>query len=271
MSTYIQIEIISPLEQEQKDILIAVFSGMGFTGFEEERKSLKAFVPQQDFDEASVIDYCEINNIEFVKSVIEERNWNEEWEKNFEPVIVDDYCAIRADFHAPIKNIKHEIIITPKMSFGTGHHATTYMMIQAMQQLDFTNKSVFDFGTGTGVLAILAEKEGAESIVAIDNDEWSIENAKENLERNSCRKIKLYRADEINEQKQFDIILANINRNVILHYLPAMKQHLATDGVLLLSGLLQTDKDIILAEAAKNNLKNTSELERNSWICLKMQ
>lgn len=271
MSTYLEFAFISPLEEEQKDMLIAVLSGMGFTGFEEDRKKLKAFVPEEDFDEAAFTTYCSINELHFVKTELEEKNWNEEWEKNFEPVIVGDYCAIRADFHQPIANVKHEIIITPKMSFGTGHHATTYMMIQAMQQLDFRDKSVFDFGTGTGVLAILAEKENAETITAIDNDEWSIENAKENLERNNCNKIILYRADELNEGKQFDIILANINRNVILQFLPAMKQHLAKDGVLLLSGLLHTDREIILEEALKNNLKNVETIERNSWICLKMQ
>ena len=122
----------------------------------------------------------------FKETLIPEANWNQVWESNFDPVIVDDFVAIRADFHEPVKGVSLEIIITPKMSFGTGHHATTYMMIEQMRELDFTGKSVFDFGTGTGVLAILAEKLGANKVIAVDNDEWSIENAEENFEKNNC-------------------------------------------------------------------------------------
>ncbi len=124
--------------------------------------------------------------LSFSKTIIEETNWNQVWESNFDPVIVDDFVAVRAHFHEPIKNVQHEIVITPKMSFGTGHHATTYMMMQQMRELDFAGKNVFDFGTGTGVLAILAEKLGAQKVIAIDNDDWSIENADENVKRNNC-------------------------------------------------------------------------------------
>ncbi len=271
MSAHIEIKITSPLNEERKDILVAVFSSMGFTGFEEEKNVVKAFILAQDFDEHAFNEYCEENEIDFEKNILEEKNWNEEWEKNFAPVIVENYCAIRADFHGPVQNVKHEIIITPKMSFGTGHHATTYMMIKAMRQLDFTNKEVFDFGTGTGVLAILAEKEGAVNVLAIDNDEWSIENAKENIERNSCSRITIGKADSIDTNKKFDIILANINRNVILQHLRDMKLHLAEGGILMLSGLLNSDKNIILEEATRCDLKSTDMIEQNSWICLKMQ
>ena len=129
--------------------------------------------------------------IGFSETTIEETNWNQVWESSFEPVVVDDFVAVRADFHEPIKGIKHEIVITPKMSFGTGHHATTYMMLEQMGKLDFKDKRVLDFGTGTGVLAILAEKMGAKKIIAIDNDEWSIENANENIKRNNCVAVEL--------------------------------------------------------------------------------
>src|SRR5205085_7037613 len=139
----------------------------------------------------------------------------EEWEKNFERVIIDDFVAIRAPFHKPIQKVTHEIVITPKMSFGTGHHATTFMMIQQMQDVDFKNKKVLDFGTGTGILAILAEKLGATKITAIDNDEWSISNANENIKTNNCRNIQLLLSDSPMLSQKFDVILANINKSVI--------------------------------------------------------
>jgi ribosomal protein L11 methyltransferase len=148
---------------------------------------LLAYFNEEDFPSYDVQSL--LNGYNFQSNTIPEQNWNEEWEQNFQPVVVDDFCAVRAHFHAPISTVKHEIIITPKMSFGTGHHATTYMMMQQMQNIDFNNKSVFDFGTGTGILAILAEKCGAKEIIAIDNDEWSYKNAEENLEMNSVKKL----------------------------------------------------------------------------------
>ena len=154
------------------------------------------------------------------------------------------------------------------MSFGTGHHATTYLMIEAMRQIALEGKSVFDFGTGTGVLAILAEKMGANIIEAIDVDNWSIENGEENLQQNKCKKILLYKSNEITSSQKFDVLLANINRNVILQHLEAMRDHLLPGGWMILSGLLSGDADIVLKEADRLYIKNISMQERNSWICM---
>ena len=181
MNNYIQIEFQEISRQEQSEILIAQLSEIGFEGFEENENKLKHLFLKRILMKVFLQIYCSSLQLAFIKTIIEETNWNEVWESNFDPVIVDDFVAIRADFHEPIKDVQFEIIITPKMSFGTGHHATTYMMMQQMREIDFTGKTVFDFGTGTGVLAILAEKLGAENVLAIDNDEWSIENAAENI------------------------------------------------------------------------------------------
>jgi len=183
-------------------------------------------------------------------------------------VIVNDYVAIRADFHKPITNTKLEIVITPKMSFGTGHHATTYMMIELMKDLDLSGSSVLDFGSGTGILAILAEKEGAKNIDAIDNDDWSIANAGENFEKNNCTKINLRKASNSASEIKFDVILANINKNVIIENLTLLSEQLNNGGQVLLSGLLKEDKDEILSIATELRLKLKKELIRNNWIAL---
>jgi len=185
-------------------------------------------------------------------------------------VIVNDYVAIRADFHKPITNTKFEIVITPKMSFGTGHHATTYMMIELMKGIDLKGKSVLDFGTGTGILAILAAKSEAKNILAIDNDEWSIANAKENFVKNNCTKINLRRASDTASEMKFDVILANINKNVILENLVLLREQLNKGGQILLSGLLEDDKEEILSIATQLNLKLKKELIRSNWIALQL-
>jgi ribosomal protein L11 methyltransferase len=257
-------------DQAKKEMLIAQLMQLGYEGFEEERMHLKAFIPARQFQEESVDALLQPAYPDYTVINIEDRNWNAEWESNFQPVLVDQFCAIRADFHPPVPGIEYDIVITPKMSFGTGHHATTYLMIQAMKALPIRNKPVFDYGTGTGVLAILAEKMGANSVAAIDNDDWSIENAIENINRNNCSKILIIKSEEIIECEGYDIILANINRNVILQNLGQMKQHLLPDGVLLLSGLLTGDQSIILEEATKHQLKLSERLEKDGWICLQL-
>jgi ribosomal protein L11 methyltransferase len=268
MSDYIQIEF-QIINQQQSEILIAELAELGYEGFEEGEGTLKAFIPENIFDEQLLNDIASANSIIYDKELIKETNWNEVWESNFQPVIVDDIVAIRADFHEPIRSTQFEIVITPKMSFGTGHHATTYMMMQQMRDINFIDKSVFDFGTGTGVLAILAEKLGATEILGTDNDEWSINNATENVQRNDCTKIEL-ELSELVPKKQFDIILANINKNVILANLQLLNQQLKQDGVLLLSGLLIEDKKDILSATDKIGLKFINSLERNNWLSIRL-
>jgi len=270
MDEYIEIAI--PVSQQsEKDALIAQLYIRGFEGFEEERNCLKAFIPQPDLDEPEFISFCEEHGLTFTKSHIENKNWNAEWEANFQPVVIDGFCAVRAAFHPPVGGITHDIIVTPKMSFGTGHHATTYMMVQAMAGIDFTGKTVFDFGTGTGVLAILAEKMGAGQLVAIDNDDNSIENAAENLAANGCTRCQLFKASGPEGPGRFNIILANINRNIILKNLFHIEQHLSAGGVVLLSGLLKDDQDQVLVEADTQGLALTGRFEKEGWICLELR
>ncbi len=268
MNEYIQIEFQDIL-REQSDLLIAELTMTGFEGFEEGENNLKAFIPAKDLDEAALNEIAFRNNISFIKTTIEETNWNAVWESSFQPVVVDDFVSIRAGFHEPARGVEHEIVITPKMSFGTGHHATTFMMIQQMREIDFNNKTVFDFGTGTGVLAILAEKLGAADVYAVDNDEWSILNTRENIERNNAKKIRLEKIDKVTGVEQFDIILANINRNVILDNFASLKKILPATGTLLLSGLLEEDEIGIVTRATELSLTLQKKLVYNNWISLR--
>lgn len=259
------IQISVEANEEQQEILISQLSDLGADGFEQTDKYLIAYFNENLFKSYEVNEL--LKDYSFTTNTIEEKNWNEVWESNFEPVIVNSFCAIRAEFHHPITNIEHEIIITPKMSFGTGHHATTYMMIEQMKNIEFKDKTVFDFGTGTGILSILAEKLGASSITAIDVEDWSIANAKENFERNNCSKISVSLSSKIPKQ-QFDVILANINRNVILGYLSELNLSLKENAYLLLSGLLNSDKHDLVEACTGQNLRLLRHIERNNWISL---
>jgi ribosomal protein L11 methyltransferase len=258
--TYTEIKFITNLP-EQNEILIAMLADIGFEGFEEEENILKAFIKQNEFNAAAVDEIANANNITYTSAAIEQQNWNAQWENSFEPVVVNDFAVIRAGFHEPVKNVQHEIIITPKMSFGTGHHATTYLMMEQMSQLNFTGKSVMDFGTGTGVLAILAEKMGATQIVAIDNDDWSIDNAKENIGNNKCTHIVIQKDESIGANKKYDVILANINLNVILQNMPLIAQ-------ILLSGFLYTDEAAVTASLQANGLIFSIVTWQKDWICI---
>lgn len=251
---------------ENQEMLISILNDLGAIGFEQKEEALLAY-----FDEAAFPSYDvneSLKDFHFEMSVLKEQNWNAIWEQAFEPVIVGDFCAIRAHFHEPIPGVKHEIVITPKMSFGTGHHATTYLMMEQMQALDFNGKTVFDFGTGTGILAILAEKLGAQKVKAIDNDEWSIENAAENVTRNNCTKIDVQLSAVLPKDESFDIVLANINRNVILQYAPYFKSLVNKNGLLLLSGLLVEDKEAIVEACQQQGFQLKNSKERTNWISL---
>jgi ribosomal protein L11 methyltransferase len=257
-----------------REILIARLSACGYEGFEEQEEALQAFIPGSDFEAGElerVLSDLKLSDsgLSWSATLLEARNWNEEWEKSFEPVIVNDFCAIRAAFHPPMPQVAHELVITPKMSFGTGHHATTCLMIQAMQYLDFKDRRVLDFGTGTGVLAILAERLGAREVIAVDIDDWSIENARENIAENHCQAIRLEKMDAVPAIGPFDILLANINKPVILIELPAIKQQIAPQGVILLSGLLQDDQAEIEREAFTHDLLISDRMTKGNWICLK--
>lgn len=264
----IQISIAAK-EEAQKESLIAQLSVIGFEAFEELPDAVSAFIPADKFDEQELVTL--LGDIPYEKTTIEKQNWNEVWESNFEPVQVEDFVGIRASFHEPIKGVEQEIVITPKMSFGTGHHATTYLVMQAMRNLDWKEKSVFDFGTGTGILAILAEKLGAQQILAIDNDDWCIENATENIGINQCTNIEIAKAETAESSTRFDIILANINKHIILANIPYLDGSLQKGGLILLSGLLVEDESDILNACQLVGWKHQFTNTRNGWIVCQFQ
>lgn len=264
---YLQIEF-ETLNEVESEMLVALLADAGFESFEEKDNSLLAFIKEAGFEEDSLEEILKIIPVNYAITVMPQQNWNAQWESSFEPIVVNDFVAIRAAFHQPVAAVKHEIIITPKMSFGTGHHATTYMMIEQMEALDFAGKKVVDFGTGTAVLAILAEKMGAASIYAIDYDEWSIENSIENAAANNCTRIKLVKAETIAPMDTYDIILANINLNVILANLAAIKAVCKAGCIILLSGFIKADETVMLKALAVAGIQPLKTLQKGEWICM---
>ena len=260
--------VIDADDEAVREELIARLADIGYDGFEETGSLLKAYIPDTYFIENDINKIFSNYNLTYSKSIIKKQNWNKLWESNFEPVQIEDFVGIRADFHPSFKDVMHEMVITPKMSFGTGHHATTYMVIQLMRDLNFTAKAVFDFGTGTGILAILAEKLGASKVLAVDNDSWCIENASENILINECKNIEIQLVTEFSIMEKFDIILANINKNVILESIYLLNEGLISGGQLLLSGILKEDEIDILAASSSLGLHHRSTLERNGWIAI---
>jgi len=265
MSSTIQIDI-QVTDEAVSETLIALLSEIGFDGFEELPNLLKAFIAEADFNNELLNEV--LGNHVYTKSTIEKQNWNLLWESNFEPVQVADFVGIRASFHPPIEGVAHEIIITPKMSFGTGHHATTYLVMEAMQALDFKGKTVYDFGSGTGILAILAEKLGAEKILAVDNDDWCIENSIENIVINHCQRITIEKVSTAESNTQYQLILANINKHIIIENISYLEQALAKGGTILLSGLLVEDQSDILLFGQNLGWKHQLTTQRNGWIML---
>jgi ribosomal protein L11 methyltransferase len=264
---YLRIEI-ETLNEGESEILIALLADAGFESFEETENSLLAFIKEAGFEEDSLEEILKIVPVNYALTVVPQQNWNTQWEESFEPILVNDFVGIRAFFHLPIHQVKYEIIITPKMSFGTGHHATTYMMIEQMEALEFTNKNVVDFGTGTAVLAILAEKMGAESITAIDYDEWSIENSMENAGANNCSRIHLVQAETIASGGRYDIILANINLNVILDNLSAIKAAGKKGSHILLSGFMKADEATMLNALEETGISQLKTTQKGEWISI---
>jgi ribosomal protein L11 methyltransferase len=270
MNDTIQIAI-AVADDQLKDQLIAHFSENGFDAFEEKDNELICFIKEENLNTHFLKETLSALKLTYQQKIVKDENWNALWESNFPPVTVGDFCAIRADFHEPFTSTKYEIVITPKMSFGTGHHATTYTMIKEMSKLDFTGKKVADFGTGTGVLAILAEKLGAALVMAIDNDHWSITNATENIEKNHCERVVINKAESFPPEAKFDIILANINRNVILSNTFFFESATKEKGEILLSGLLKEDEREIIAAFTAKGLIHKHTAEKNNWICLLFQ
>ncbi len=255
------------------EILIAELGSVGFESFVENENGVIAYIQQVDWNEHMLDDIYALKSDEFSisyeKELIEQTNWNKEWEKNFNPIQVNDLVSIRAPFHKN-PNLEYDIVIEPKMSFGTGHHETTHMMIQHLLDLDLKNKKVLDMGCGTGILAIFAEMKGAQPIDAIDIDSWCYENSMENCERNRCTHISVYKGDaSLLKNKKYDLVIANINRNILLNDIQIYSSCLNAKGVLLLSGFYKEDIPIIDAETSKYNLRLDKTIVRNNWVALK--
>lgn len=267
---YYKVCITAP--EEEQDIIVALMSANGFDGFEQDKYGLKTYQQESDFDEAALKELARELEFTYKLKLIPNQNWNALWESNFQPIQINNFCAIRADFHPPNTSAKHEIIIHPKMAFGTGHHETTFMMMAAMERIPFANKKVLDYGCGTGILAILAAKLEAEAVQAIDIDPLSYENTLENIEKNQSEGIQtiLGEIDKISDD-DFDIILANINRNVIIDSLPTLFSKLKPNGFALLSGLLQTDKSLVTSHILDAGFVIIDTFYKGEWLCLKLK
>ena len=260
---------VSPREPFS-DILIAELGELGFESFVENESGVMAYILEKDWKEDLLDDLFVLQNeevsIAWTQKNIPQQNWNAEWEKNFHPIDVDGVCTVRAPFH-PREDVQYDIVIEPKMSFGTGHHETTYMMMKRMLNLDFHNKSVLDMGCGTGVLAILAKMRGAIHVDAIDIDEWCFINTQENIVRNNCKDIDAFQGDVgLLAGKKYDIILANINRNILLKDIPEYAKALNKKGVLLLSGFYSEDLEGIKMACDSVKLNFIDNLEKNNWV-----
>lgn len=260
---------VEPL-QPATEILIAELGYAGFESFVENNSGVTAYIQKEDWNKNILDDIHILNSNEFKITYefneIEQTNWNAEWEKNFKPIVVDDLVTVRAPFHDK-PNTKYDLIIEPKMSFGTGHHETTHMMIQHILKNDFKDKSVLDMGCGTGVLAILAEKVGATKLDAVDIDNWCYVNSLENVERNQCENISVHEGDvSFLQNQKYDCIIANINRNILLQDIPAYAKSLNKSGKLFLSGFYEDDLELITQKCLENNLILEDKTLKNRWI-----
>lgn len=280
MTTYISYTFTVYPKEPATEILIAELGFTGFESFVETEDGVIAYIQKEEHNTSILNDIAILNNTDFnINYTIEEIaqvNWNEEWEKNFNPILIDNTVYIRAPFHDKIEGIPYEIIIEPKMSFGTGHHETTHMMVKHLLTLAKENKIqgkyVLDMGCGTGVLAILAEQLGATKLDAIDIDNWCYLNSLENIERNNAKNIHVFEGDaSLLLNKKYDIIIANINRNILLNDMKTYLNVLNEDGILLLSGFYQDDIPIIDKEASKSGLKLHSIEEMNKWVALRYE
>ena len=270
---YIGYAFTASPKEPATEILIAQLGFAGFESFVENEDGVTAYIQEADWN-AEILANIQILNstefkITFKEEVIEQTNWNSEWEKNFNQIQVDEKVSIRAPFHEN-PNLEFDIVIEPKMSFGTGHHETTHMMVQQLLELDLTGKKVLDMGCGTGILAIFAEMKDAKQIDAIDIDNWCYENSLENVKRNNCVNISVFEGDaSLLIDKKYDVIIANINRNILLSDMNSYMNCLNKKGIILFSGFYKEDIPVMDAEVSKYGLKLDKVIERNNWVSLR--
>ncbi len=272
---YIELKIeLEPANQETNEIIIAQLAELGFESFTDYENGFNAYIKITDFSDEVAAKINELfvpdgTQISHQTERIKDQNWNAQWESSFEPINVDNRCLVRASFHKNIPKLEYDIIIDPKMAFGTGHHQTTYLMIEQILNADLKDKVVLDMGCGTGVLAILAEMKGAKSITAIDIDEWAYQNTIENIQVNECSRIVPHCGDvRLIEGMEFDVILANINRNILLSDMKHYNDSLSLDGILIISGILKIDIDAIMNNAVDLGLKHQSTSTRDEWVTM---
>lgn len=268
------IELKVRCHEDFREILQAELAEAGFSSFSDTEKGFEAWAEPADFEKAVFDDvierYHSAASIKYELGKVARQNWNKEWESNYEPIVVSDRCVVRATFHEPMPQYAHEIIITPKMSFGTGHHQTTRLMLRHQLNVDHQGKVVLDVGCGTGILAIMAAKLGAASVKACDIDEWAVENSRENFELNGCSNIEV-RQGSLQEAAfggTYDIVLANINKNVLLDEMNTYVACLKPGGQLFLSGFYEADIDDLLEEAGKYGLIEKARDSEKSWAAL---
>jgi ribosomal protein L11 methyltransferase len=269
---YTRLQVIC--DSAYSEILMAEIAETGFDTFMENEKGFEAYTEQDKYDKQKLNEvkekYGQFTPVVFYQDRIEKKNWNEEWEKNYEPIIVDDKCLIRASFHQPEKHYPYEVIITPKMSFGTGHHQTTHLMVKNQMDMDHKNKIVMDAGCGTAILAVMASKLGAMKVEAFDIDEWSVINGQENIDVNKCNNISIRQGkiSDLTFDDNFDIILANINKNILLVEMAQYAAYLKPGGLLLLSGFYEKDIPDLMEEAQRYALQFVRSDERENWAAL---
>ena len=272
-SIYIAYEFSVTPKNPATEILIAELGHVGFESFVENDTGVTAYIQKQEWNSNILDDLYILGSAEFKIKYshyeVIQTNWNKEWEKNFNPIQVDGQVSVRAPFHEN-PSLKYDIVIEPKMSFGTGHHETTHMMIQHLLALDLENKKVLDMGCGTGILAIFSEMKGAQPTEAIDIDSWCYQNSIENVQRNGCKHITVLEGDSsLLKGEKYDVIIANINRNILLSDMKIYTDCLHQEGILLLSGFYKDDIAIIESEVVKHGLVFDKMIQRNRWVALK--
>jgi ribosomal protein L11 methyltransferase len=272
MNKLISVQISGISNADDTEAITGLLHALEHEGMEEGDDFLKVCFTEEYFKEGGAEEILQLikdrYSVVITDEILPDINWNEQWESSFEPVLVGDWAGIRASFHAPFENVVHEIVIDPKMSFGTGHHATTWQMLDLMRLVGFSDKKVLDLGCGTAVLAILAAKLGATRVTAIDNDPWCTENSEENCLLNNVTSVEIILGEAPVEEDHYDIILANINRNYLLENLGSLQKMLSPDGYLFISGFYAHEASMLLNKALEHRLIATYISDRENWCAI---
>lgn len=270
---------VNPGSEEVNEILIALLSEIGYDSFADTEEDLKAYIPTSSFDKSSLETLLsefpvQKHSISYQSEEMEDKDWNEEWEKNFfQPIVIGERCVIHSSFHKDIPKTEYRIMINPKMAFGTGHHETTSLILEELLEADLKDKRLLDMGCGTSILAILASMRGANPITAIDIDDWCVDNSIENLKLNEIHSVHVMQGDasSLKDMKPFDIIIANINRNILLNDMPAYVQSMVSGGHIWMSGFYENDIPVLCERAESLGLHYLSHRKKHNWATVHFQ